>query len=648
MIKNIKKIIGFLYSIVFCTAIVVGMPQIVKAAEEIDINETNFPDAIFKEYVSSEFDKDSNGSLSEEEITKATNIYVYDKEIKNLKGIEYFTNLISLECSNNQLTSLDVSKNTYLQVLWCDFNQLTKLDISKNTALTELVCRVNQLTELDVNKNTALTSLSCYENPLTKLDISHNTALEDLCCSSNQLTELNLSNNTALKRLQCFSNQLQKLDLSKNTNLEILECHYNQLTELDLSYNGALYYLNCSFNQLNQLDVSHNTVLDDLYCLSNQLTELDLSDNTALQYLECGFNQLTQLKLNSQIYDKLLLYKGFLHGCMQGASVSLSDLQNITEIAMNEDDDENYWDAVSLLKVIDITKPATYKVNGKVFTIIYTDKVLTPSPSSTPPVTPITPSPAPTSSASPVVSSDIHIFNDYNYSNPVTGSAVEIYGNGVTKIINGKKVSNKEFTVYTDITASYKYTPNSNGTLKPSIGKVIVGVTTSSDKPTVSSKNKITDISASNIAKAKIKNGQITVTAVGKESGFVYLWVIDTGNKGISACCPIDVKLAPKKLEIQSKTGSKLTKTKLANGNTLEVCVSGIVSGSAKTEDCTYTATVDLKYQGYITVTPVEDSKNQFIIKAINIKNSKNTKVAITFKCDQNMKKTNFSLTITK
>lgn len=77
------------------------------------------------------------------------------------------------------------------------------------------------------------------------------------------------------------------------------------------------------------------------------------------------------------------------------------------------------------------------------------------------------------------------------------------------------------------------------------------------------------------------------------------------------------------------------------------MCVAGLV-GSTKTEDCTYTATVDSKYQSYIIVTPVDGSTNKFTIKGIGLKNNKNTKAVVTFKCDQNGKKTNFSLTITK
>jgi hypothetical protein len=78
---------------------------------------------------------------------------------------------------NNQLTSLDISKNAALIFLECRNNQLTALDVSKNTALSYLEFVNNQLTALDVSKNTALTLLACDYNKLTALDVSKNTML---------------------------------------------------------------------------------------------------------------------------------------------------------------------------------------------------------------------------------------------------------------------------------------------------------------------------------------------------------------------------------------------------------------------------------------------------------------------------------------
>ena len=219
--------------------------------------------------------------------------------LTSLQGIEYFESLTYLNCSNNQLTSLDVSANTALTYLDCFLNQLTSLDVSANTALTELYCSYNPLTSLDVSANTALTLLFCYDNQLTSLDVSANTALTQLYCSINQLTSLDVSANTALTVLYCFSNQLTSLDMSANTALTELDCANNSLTSLDVSANTALTYLDCSNNQLTSLDVSANTALTLLYCAVNQLTSLDISRNTELTQLTCFDNQLTSLDVSA-------------------------------------------------------------------------------------------------------------------------------------------------------------------------------------------------------------------------------------------------------------------------------------------------------------------------------------------------------------
>ena len=262
----------------------------------ISLNKLRFPDDTFRDYLR-RFDTNNTNLLSRDEWEAVTEIDVsdgyYGQKITSLKGIEFFPNLKTLLCYNNQLTELDVSQNKKLERLYCFKNQLTELDVSQNTALIELRCEHNPLTKLDVSKNTALKMLACEKNQLTSLDVSWNTALEKLYCSQNQLTKLDVSKNLALWHLSCYENQLTELDVSQNPALKNLYCHENQLTELDVSQNQALEELYCHTNQLTSLDVSKNTALKELYCYSNQLTSLNLSRNTKLtqENLKCTGNK---------------------------------------------------------------------------------------------------------------------------------------------------------------------------------------------------------------------------------------------------------------------------------------------------------------------------------------------------------------------
>ncbi|MDE5872650.1 MAG: hypothetical protein K2H07_01920, partial [Lachnospiraceae bacterium] len=104
---------------------------------EVAIDETNFPDSIFRSYVM-RFDTNKDGIFSSDELLAVKKIYVGDKKIANLKGVEYFTALEELWCHVNQLTSLDVSGNHALKKLHCGHNQLTSLNVSNNPALEDL------------------------------------------------------------------------------------------------------------------------------------------------------------------------------------------------------------------------------------------------------------------------------------------------------------------------------------------------------------------------------------------------------------------------------------------------------------------------------------------------------------------------------
>ena len=261
----------------FLTAILLALPMIGFGQN------VNIPDANFKAYLVGNSAINTNGD-NEIQVSEASifngNIDCNTMNISNLTGIEAFTALTILDCSYNQLTSLDVSACTALTILDCSWNPyLTSLDVSACTALTILDCsRSTQLTSLDVSSCTALTILDCHFNQLSSLDMSSCTALTILDCNTNQLTSLDVSSCTALTNLDCNDNLLTSLDVSSCTALTILDCSWNQLTSLDVSSFTALTGLNCYHNQLTSLDVSACTGLTTLNCSSNSLTYLNVKN----------------------------------------------------------------------------------------------------------------------------------------------------------------------------------------------------------------------------------------------------------------------------------------------------------------------------------------------------------------------------------
>jgi len=135
---------------------------------------------------------DTNGDnlISYEEAGEARSLWISEKDISDLTGIEAFSNLDTLDCERNQLSTLDISKNTSLVYLNVFLNQLSTLDISKNILLEQLHCDYNSLVSLDVSENSALKVLSCSGGDLINLDVSENQLLEELNCRSNDLSNL--------------------------------------------------------------------------------------------------------------------------------------------------------------------------------------------------------------------------------------------------------------------------------------------------------------------------------------------------------------------------------------------------------------------------------------------------------------------------
>ena len=199
-------------------------------------------------------------------IEAVTSLNIEGKNLTDISGIEYFTQLTSLYCGNNQLTALPVENLTQLTELNCFGNQLTALPVENLTQLTTLSCSNNQLTALPVENLTQLKILRCGNNQLTALPVENLSQLTELSCFYNQLTALLVGNLTQLKILSCSNNQLTALPVENLTNLTSLSCSNNQLTELLVDGLTNLNALACHGNHLTELDITSVTNLNSLYC----------------------------------------------------------------------------------------------------------------------------------------------------------------------------------------------------------------------------------------------------------------------------------------------------------------------------------------------------------------------------------------------
>ncbi len=285
----------------------------------------NIPDANFKQALVGNNSINTNGD-SEIQVSEAEAyteaISVGGKSINDLTGIEYFTNIKYLYINNNNLTSVDLSKNILLEQLRVYETGLTSLDVTSNKNLNLLWAQENNLSNLDLSQNTLLKSIVLYGNKFISLDLSNNTLLEFVNLSNNQLTSLNVSykeflrvlnvnnnkisaininNAKALASLFLNDNQLTTLNTSTNFKLRSLGFVRNQISSLDLSNNKELLYLYGENNSLTNLALPETSTLQEVYLSQNKINSIDVSKNENLKVLGIDRNELTSLDLSNNL-----------------------------------------------------------------------------------------------------------------------------------------------------------------------------------------------------------------------------------------------------------------------------------------------------------------------------------------------------------
>ena len=247
------------------------------------INETNFPDSHFRNYLLALY---PSGYITTMDVDSRTSLNVGSKSITTLQGVGYFSKLTSLICSGNYLTSLPELPST-LTTLGCTNNQLTSLP-SLPSGLLELACGTNKLTSLPALPDN-LEKLYCGGNLFTTLNISN----------KKKLHTLDVKNSTSLTTLICKSDALTSLNYSGCTALDNLDCSNNKLTSLE-ALPSAVTKFNCATNQLSSLPWLPGG-LQELNCSANKLTSLSLQGKNSLIKLEIHGNQIKESAMGSLV-----------------------------------------------------------------------------------------------------------------------------------------------------------------------------------------------------------------------------------------------------------------------------------------------------------------------------------------------------------
>jgi Leucine-rich repeat (LRR) protein len=105
---------AFLMLFGFLQAQIINIPDVNFKAKLLSSNTTTSVVARDENYQPIIIDTNNNNEIEISEALQVHYLFVYNSNIASLTGIEFFTNLQTLSCQNNLLTTLNISSLTNL------------------------------------------------------------------------------------------------------------------------------------------------------------------------------------------------------------------------------------------------------------------------------------------------------------------------------------------------------------------------------------------------------------------------------------------------------------------------------------------------------------------------------------------------------
>ncbi|WGF92189.1 T9SS type A sorting domain-containing protein [Aequorivita marisscotiae] len=264
------------------------------AAQIVNIPDANFKQALLENHPV--IDTNGDGEIQVSEAEAATNIFVHDKNITDLTGIEAFVNITSLTCSSNPISTVDLSNNPDLELLVIGRTNLSSLDISQNTALFTLYIDNTNITEIDTSNHPNLEFLNAAYGSLESVDLSNNPNLVILKLEDTNVETLDLSSNPLLEALGIYGTVIDDLDFSLLPNLKIISLGNNNIETIDFSENPDLcsvFIGNCPALEYINLKNGNNELLVPNTDCSINVTHGGLSSTSGLNVISNNPNLST-------------------------------------------------------------------------------------------------------------------------------------------------------------------------------------------------------------------------------------------------------------------------------------------------------------------------------------------------------------------
>ena len=142
---------------------------------------------------------------------------VHDMGIQSLQGVEMFDSLVVLICSENPLSSVDLSHCPRLKQFTAIEVPLRQLDLSCCPELKLVELSYTKLRQLDVSRNPNMEEIFCIFSPgIVSIDISHNPRLQRLYIRETCIREVDITANRKFQELHALDTPLETLTVTND------------------------------------------------------------------------------------------------------------------------------------------------------------------------------------------------------------------------------------------------------------------------------------------------------------------------------------------------------------------------------------------------------------------------------------------------
>ena len=250
--------------------------------EGVAVDKENFPDENLRNYLKeSGFDKNDDGYFSQSELDAVEEMEATYNKLENLKGLEYFRNLKSLDIRLNNISGeLDLQLFPNLTSVYCDDNEITSIRFGENCKLELIECNYNQIEVLDVSGLDHLDQLGCMGNPLKVLKFNEKWTSIRLYCDECSLTSLKIpeSLDASETQINCENN----VTYLTQKNIDFLDPE--MFPDFDT---GKIQKVVKLTKEQAEAGKSGTDIFDELKGSDYKLTDLQLGDRIIYTY-DCG------------------------------------------------------------------------------------------------------------------------------------------------------------------------------------------------------------------------------------------------------------------------------------------------------------------------------------------------------------------------